>query len=577
MGWGPEDSATFWNSGEVHHRAKRASKRSTANANAVLSIVRNKLQRLGCLSGTSGNFCSKLKGPVGPPGPQGPPGAPGPQGPSGPAGNDGNDGTDGQQGPSGPQGPVGPPGRPGQCSCTESTTTAGPQVTPEAPQVTPAVTTAAAPPTVVDCSALYASGQTTSGVYSLGSGVQAYCDMLTATGGGWTVIQRRQHGSVPFNRTWEEYKLGFGNTSGEYWLGNDNIHLLTSQENFTLRVDLVDWGDQMAYAEYSFFRVSGESDQYRLHISGYSGTAGDSMGYNNRQRFSTVDRDNDAYSSRDCSQRFGQGGWWFNSCGSSNLNGQNCRPWYSCPFLQGVVWDDWRGVGYPLKSVSMKIRPTAFTPEVTITTDCSAIYASGNTTSGVYTLTSGVQVYCDMDTVEGGGWTVIQRRQDGSVPFNRTWEEYKRGFGNLSGEYWLGNDNIHLLTSQTDYTLRVDLMDWEGNSSYAVYSFFSVSGESDQYRLHISGYSGTAGDSLSNNGQRFSTVDRDNDAWSGYHCSQQLGQGGWWHSACSFSYLNGRYLGNCGDSCSYLQGVVWVEWTGRYYSLKSVSMKIRPN
>ncbi|XP_035664242.1 ficolin-1-A-like [Branchiostoma floridae] len=82
---------------------------------------------------------------------------------------------------------------------------------------------------------------------------------METAGGGWTVIQRRQDGSVPFNRTWEEYKLGFGNTSGEYWLGNDNIHLLTSQENFTLRVDLMDWGGQTAYAEYSLFRIQRNS------------------------------------------------------------------------------------------------------------------------------------------------------------------------------------------------------------------------------------------------------------------------------------------------------------------------------
>ncbi|KAI8495050.1 Fibrinogen- domains (FReDs) [Branchiostoma belcheri] len=55
---------------------------------------------------------------------------------------------------------------------------------------------------------------------------------------------------------------------------------------------------------------------------------------------------------------------------------------------------------------------------------------------------------------KGCSWTVIQRRLDGSVLFNRTSEEYKRGFGNKNGEYWLGNENIHLLTNQKAYTLR---------------------------------------------------------------------------------------------------------------------------
>ncbi|XP_035670251.1 deleted in malignant brain tumors 1 protein-like [Branchiostoma floridae] len=87
-----------------------------------------------------------------------------------------------------------------------------------------------------------------------------------------------------------------------------------------------------------------------------------------------------------------------------------------------------------------------------------------------------------------------------------------------------------------------------------------VSGEADGYRLHLSGYSGNAGDSMtgwdSNNGQRFSTVDRDNDAYNRGHCGhrgQLWGQGGWWFESCSYSYLNGRYLGNCGSSCPSVQ------------------------
>ncbi|XP_019623488.1 PREDICTED: ficolin-2-like [Branchiostoma belcheri] len=183
-----------------------------------------------------------------------------------------------------------------------------------------------------------------------------------------------------------------------------------------------------------------------------------------------------------------------------------------------------------------------------------------------------------MDTA-GGNWTIIQRRMDGSVPFNRTWEEYKHGFGNKNGEYWLGNDNIHLLTTQKDYRLRVELMDWENQTRYAEYDTFRVAGESDQYRLTVSGYSGpVARDGMKyNNGQKFSTKDRDNDA-SSLHCSQRYGQGGWWWfgSGCGYSYLNGRYLRNCGNSCPTSEGVMWFLMRGPYYSLKSVSMKIRP-
>ncbi|XP_019614334.1 PREDICTED: fibrinogen-like protein 1 [Branchiostoma belcheri] len=213
--------------------------------------------------------------------------------------------------------------------------------------------------------------------------------------------------------------------------------------------------------------------------------------------------------------------------------------------------------------------------------DCAAYKAVGHTTSGVYTLgppLSGVTVYCDMDTA-GGGWTVIQRRMDGSVNFYRSWEEYKHGFGNKNGEYWLGNENIHRLTAQKDYTLRIDMMDWDRNKRYAAYNTFRVAGESDQYRLTISGYSGTAGDSMthhySNNGMKFSTVDRDNDIDSSRNCSW-LRKGGWWFRYCGWSNLNGRYMQNCMWGCPYWEGVVWHTFKGDHYSLKSVSMKIRP-
>uniref|UniRef100_A0A8C1G4X0 Si:ch211-203k16.3 n=1 Tax=Cyprinus carpio TaxID=7962 RepID=A0A8C1G4X0_CYPCA len=105
--------------------------------------------------------------------------------------------------------------------------------------------------------------------------------------------------------------------------------------------------------------------------------------------------------------------------------------------------------------------------------DCASIYYNGVRHSGIYTVVPSlgampVEVYCDMDT-DGGGWTVIQRRQDGSVNFDRSWKEYKEGFGDLHTEYWLGNEHIHDLTSQGDYMLRIDLEDWSGKHKHAVY------------------------------------------------------------------------------------------------------------
>ena len=105
-----------------------------------------------------------------------------------------------------------------------------------------------------------------------------------------------------------------------------------------------------------------------------------------------------------------------------------------------------------------------------------------------------MQVLCDMNT-DGGGWTVFQRRLDGSIDFYRGWESYKEGFGDLNGEFWLGNDNLHRLTAIANVTMRAYLKDFDGDIRYAEYTTFKVADESDNYRLLIGEYRGTAGDS----------------------------------------------------------------------------------
>ena len=130
---------------------------------------------------------------------------------------------------------------------------------------------------------------------------------------------------------------------------------------------------------------------------------------------------------------------------------------------------------------------------------CQDLYLNGSTTNGVYLVypdnEGPIQALCDM-TTEGGGWTVFQRRMDGSVDFYLGWEDYRMGFGNLNGEFWLGNDNLHRLTANADMMLRVDLEDYDGVRKYAEYTTFSVADANDNYRLTIDGYNGTAGDSM---------------------------------------------------------------------------------
>ena len=93
-------------------------------------------------------------------------------------------------------------------------------------------------------------------------------------------------------------------------------------------------------------------------------------------------------------------------------------------------------------------------------------------------------------TTSGGGWTLFQRRIDGSGDFNLGWNNYTEGFGNLSGEFWLGLDKIHRLSSSGQNVLRVDLEDFENETRYANYSTFSVANETDKYRLTVRGYTG---------------------------------------------------------------------------------------
>ncbi|XP_035671209.1 microfibril-associated glycoprotein 4-like [Branchiostoma floridae] len=211
--------------------------------------------------------------------------------------------------------------------------------------------------------------------------------------------------------------------------------------------------------------------------------------------------------------------------------------------------------------------------------DCQDILDNDDTTpSGVYMVyprdnLGGFLVFCDMDT-DGGGWTLFQRRQDGTVNFFRGWADYKTGFpSNLNGEFWLGNDNLYRLAVQKVYQLRVDMEDVEGNTAYAAYRTFAISPESQNYKLHIGAYTGTAGDSLTvHDGKPFSTKDRDNDEDS-ISCAQTY-KGAWWYESCHGSNLNGLY--HLGTHESRADGVNWYNWKGYNYSLKRTEMKIRP-
>jgi len=201
--------------------------------------------------------------------------------------------------------------------------------------------------------------------------------------------------------------------------------------------------------------------------------------------------------------------------------------------------------------------------------DCS--FYKGIRTSGIYNINPDgkdpFQVFCDMDT-SNGGWTVIQRRTDGSVDFFKNWVDYKFGFGSLRNEFWLGNEKIYRLTKRKNMMIRFDLEDFDGNKKYAEYRSFYIDGENDNYRLHVNSYSGTAGDSFSyHNGMQFSTKDNENDR-SGGNCAVGA-HGAWWYYACYHSNLNGKYLNDPRKA----SGIIW---HGFSYSLRKAEIKVKP-
>ncbi|KAM5325082.1 tenascin-X isoform 3-T3 [Glossophaga mutica] len=179
-----------------------------------------------------------------------------------------------------------------------------------------------------------------------------------------------------------------------------------------------------------------------------------------------------------------------------------------------------------------------------------------------------LNVFCDMET-DGGGWLVFQRRMDGHTDFWRDWEDYARGFGNISGEFWLGNEALHSLTRTGDYSMRVDLRAGD-EAVFAQYDSFRVDSASEYYRLHLEGYHGTAGDSMSyHSGSVFSARDRDPNNLL-ISCAVSY-RGAWWYRNCHYANLNGLY----GSTVDH-QGVSWYHWKGFEFSVPFTEMKLRP-
>ncbi|XP_033749204.1 fibrinogen-like protein 1 [Pecten maximus] len=215
-----------------------------------------------------------------------------------------------------------------------------------------------------------------------------------------------------------------------------------------------------------------------------------------------------------------------------------------------------------------------------IPTDCHDLKELGYDVSGVYqikpdTASHQDDIYCQF--INNTAYTLIQRRTDGLINFNRRWIEYKYGFGNLYDEHWIGNEVIHRLTLQQNYILRIDMWDWEGKQAFAEYEGFRLDGQDRDFTLHVGDYYGNAGDSLSyHNGIKFSTEDVDNDL-NMRNCAAE-NKAGWWFNTCYLSNLNGIYRTGwySHSQSSFSDGIVWYTLKeSEDYSLRKVEMKIR--
>jgi len=207
-----------------------------------------------------------------------------------------------------------------------------------------------------------------SGIYEVDVGrekMNLVCNM-DISGGGWTVFHNRFNGEVDFGGIWKIYESGFGDLNAEFWLGLKHLHKLTSEGTFDLRIQMSSFDGRTKHAEYKEFRVSDLYGNYRLSFknNSYSGTAGDSLWWQNGMQFSTWDDDNDRYDGNCAIEWGGFGGFWYNACFYPNPNGQYKpeKAPIKTPVTQYMLWyyfDNKPGIKHrwlPLKSMSWMLR-----------------------------------------------------------------------------------------------------------------------------------------------------------------------------------------------------------------------------
>ena len=167
--------------------------------------------------------------------------------------------------------------------------------------------------------------------------------------GGWTRIMNRvklEKGNLFFNRTWQDYKNGFGSIEDNYWMGLENMRNIIGNKRMQLRIEMFNKNDQIAFLVYDYFNIDSESNSYKLTIwSKTDGNTYDTLSYHNSMKFSTFDRDNDQYPSDSCAKDY-NGGWWFNYC------------YKMCPTCKSTTGESYDGSNHIFfDNIKMMIKP----------------------------------------------------------------------------------------------------------------------------------------------------------------------------------------------------------------------------
>ncbi|ALC39379.1 CG31832, partial [Drosophila busckii] len=385
------------------------------------------------------------------------------------------------------------------------------------------------------------------------------CDS-SLIGSGWTVIQRRQDGSESFNREWSDYRAGFGNLRSEFFVGLEKLYLMTKTQPHELYIHLEDFQHNTRYARYTNFAIGSEEEAYKLEsIGNYTGNAGDSMAYHLDYKFSTPDRDNDV-NPTNCAKHF-QSGWWFHKC----YNCQSCDSFCfktlkpllgyasdtklkleECADLQSKLNDQQAITKNKIDLINVykdlcenqTAELAALKQQLADIKNALISPLSGSCIrkqTDVYDIKvpgmEAFKVSCD-SSLYNNGWTVIQRRQDGSENFNRNWTEYREGFGDIRSEFFIGLEKLYLLLKSQPHVLYIHLEDFRQEKRFALYTNFFIGNEDEAYALKSLGvYSGNAKDAMRNHlNIKFSTPDRDNDMKNGT-CAESF-ESGWWFNKC---------------------------------------------